>query len=145
MCKVLCLSRSGYYKRKKNGQSKREIEEELLLVKIKEVYSQSRGIYGSPRITEALRMQGVSCNRKRIALIMQQSGIRAKTVKRYKRTTNSNHKKKVSENKLNQNFYINTPNKVWVSDITYPDKRGPDIFSSSIGFILKKSHWLETG
>jgi transposase InsO family protein len=119
MCKVLGLSRSGYYKRKKNGKSKREIEEELLLGKIKEIYVEYRGIYGSPRITEELKRSGVNCNKKRIARIMHQAGIRAKTVKRYKRTTNSNHKEKVAENKLNQNFHINTPNKVWVSDITY--------------------------
>lgn len=50
---------------------------------------------------------------------MQQSGIRAKTVKRYKRTTNSNHKRKVEENRLNQNFRVKSPNKVWVRDITY--------------------------
>jgi len=50
---------------------------------------------------------------------MQQDGIRTKTVKRYKRTTNSNHKQKIAENRLKQNFSINIANKIWRSDITY--------------------------
>lgn len=52
-------------------------------------------------------------------MIMQQDGIRTKTVKRYKRTTNSNHKQKIAENRLKQNFSINIANKIWRSDITY--------------------------
>lgn len=119
MCRVLGLSKSGYYNRKKKGKGKREIQEELLLEKIKEIYIESRGIYGSPRITEELRRRGINSDKKRIARLMQQSGIRAKTVKRYKRTTNSNHKRKVEENRLNQNFKVKSPNKIWVSDITY--------------------------
>lgn len=119
MCNVLGASRSGYYNRMKNGKSKRELEREDLLSKIKEAYVESRGIYGSPRITAELKRRGENCNRKRIARLMQSEGIIAKTVKRFKRTTNSNHKGKISENILNQNFNVRKTNKVWVSDITY--------------------------
>ena len=119
MCKVLGLSKSGYYNRKKNGIGKREKQRELLLKEIKEIYWESRGVYGSPRITEELKRRGISCNKKRISRIMQSEGIRAKTVKRYKRTTNSNHKREIKENLVKQNFVIHRPNRVWVSDITY--------------------------
>lgn len=50
---------------------------------------------------------------------MQKAGIRAKTVKKYRRTTNSEHKKEISEKLLDQQFVVKRPNKVWVSDITY--------------------------
>ena len=119
MCKVLGISKSGYYNRKNNGICEREKQKELLLKEIKEIYRESRGLYGSPRITEELKRRGISCNRKRVARIMQSAGIRAKTVKRYKRTTNSEHKKAISENLLDQQFIVKRPNKVWVSDITY--------------------------
>ena len=88
MCKLLGISKSGYYNRKKNGIGEREKQRELLLKEITEIYLESRGVYGSPRITEELKRRGISCNRKRVARIMQSSGIRAKTVKRCKRTTN---------------------------------------------------------
>ena len=119
MCNVLGASRSGYYNRMKNGKSKRELEREDLLIKIKDAYVESRGVYGSPRITAELKRRGENCNRKTIARLMKSEGIHAKTVKRFKRTTNSNHKGKISENILNQNFIVRKPNKVWVSDITY--------------------------
>ncbi|MFZ0370373.1 MAG: IS3 family transposase [Halobacillus sp.] len=119
MCRILGVSRSGYYKRKKNGKSKRAIDQERLLEKITEIYYESRGLYGSPRISAELKRRGESCDKKRIARIMQESGIRAKTVKRYRRTTNSNHNEKVADNRLNQSFIVHRPNKVWVSDITY--------------------------
>lgn len=119
MCRVLGVSRSGYYNRRKNGKSKREQEYERLLPIIKEVYVDSRGVYGSPRITAELRRRGESSNKKKVARIMKSEGIYAKTVRRYKRTTNSNHKCKIEENILKQNFVVKQPNKVWVSDITF--------------------------
>ena len=116
---MLNISRSGYYNRRKNGKSKREQEQERLLNSIKEIYVETRGVYGSPRITAELKRRGENCNRKRVARLMKSGGIRAKTVKRYKKTTNSNHKYKVVENILNQNFIVTKPDKVWVSDITF--------------------------
>jgi putative transposase len=119
MCKILEISKSGYYNRRKNGIGEREKQRDLLLKEIKVIYLESRGLYGSPRITAELKRRGISCTRKRVAQLMQRAGIRAKTVKRYRRTTNSEHKKAISENLLDQRFIVNRPNNVWVSDITY--------------------------
>jgi transposase InsO family protein len=119
MCRILGVSRSGYYIRRKNGKSKRELDQERVSKIIKEIYFDNRGVYGSPRITAELKRRGESCNRKKVARIMKLEGIRAKTVKLYKRTTNSNHKGKIAENILNQNFGVKKPNKIWVSDITF--------------------------
>ena len=83
------------------------------------VQVQSRGIYGSPKITKVLVEEGVSVSQKTVANIMKENNIKSKTVKKYKATTNSNHNLPISPNLLNQNFTVDAPGKVWVTDITY--------------------------
>jgi len=119
MCKTLEVSRSGYYAYKSRPKSKRELEREKLLNEIKIIFKSSRELYGSPRITAALLSKGIQCNKKRIARIMHSNGIKAKTVRKYKATTNSKHKLPVANNLLNQKFEVKHPNKVWTGDITY--------------------------
>ena len=119
MCKTLEVSKSGYYAYKLRPKNKREIERAELLKEIKIVFKSSRELYGSPRITAALLSKGIQCNKKRIARIMHNNGIKAKTVRKYKATTNSKHKLPVASNLLNQKFEAKDPNKVWTGDITY--------------------------
>lgn len=119
MCRVLGVSRSGYYGWKKQPQSKRQKENEKLLVYIKESHKISKETYGSPRIAEDLWARGIVCGENRVARIMKENGIMAKTKRKFKATTNSRHRLPVAENLLNQNFTADGPNKVWVSDITY--------------------------
>ena len=84
-----------------------------------ESHKNSRGAYGSPRITDELRSKGTKCGENRVARIMKVNGIVAKTAKKFKATTNSKHNLPVAENLLDQNFVSEQPNTVWVSDITY--------------------------
>lgn len=74
---------------------------------------------GSPRITRALQDEGIVVGRHRVAKIMRQNGLRAKAAKKYKATTNSDHKLPVAPNLLQQNFEAKKPDKKYVSDITY--------------------------
>ncbi len=119
MCRALGVSRSGYYGWKKQPRGKRRKDEEELLMEIKESYRKSKGNYGSPRIADDLRDKGLCCGKNRVARIMKVNGIRAKTMKKFKATTNSKHNLPVAENLLNQDFTAASPNAVWVSDITY--------------------------
>jgi putative transposase len=119
MCQVIGASRSGYYRWKKLPYGKRQKENEKILMEIKESHKNSRRVYGSPRITDELQAKGIVCSRNRVARIMKVHGIFAKTAKKFKATTNSNHNLPVAENLLNQNFTAEKPNTVWVSDITY--------------------------
>ena len=89
-----------------------------LVLKIKEVYHQSKKRYGAPRVYHALRQQGHSCNHKRIERLMRLNDIRAKQSKRYKITTQSDHQHTVASNLLARNFEADRPNQKWVSDIT---------------------------
>ncbi len=119
MCQILEVSRSGYHKYVRRKSSQRKIENMRILEEIKRIYERSRGRYGSPRIYKELRKQGIICNKKRVVRLMRVNGIRAKTKRKYKVTTNSKHNYAVAENILQQNFQTSGPNKVWLSDITY--------------------------
>ena len=119
MCRNIGASRSGYYQWKKQPQSRRQKENEKILIEIKESHKNSRRAYGSPRIVEDLKAKGMKCSENRVARLMKIHGIVGKAKKKLKTTTNSNHALPVAENLLNQNFTAEKPNTVWLSDITY--------------------------
>ncbi len=87
--------------------------------KIKRIHIQSKGIYGSPKITKVLISEGMNVSQKTVTNIMKENNISSKTVKKYKANTNSNHSLPISSNLLNQNFKIDALDKVWVPDMTY--------------------------
>jgi len=119
MCRVLRLSRSGYYDWIGRHESTRSIENRLLLKVIKDVHRDSHGIYGSPRIADGLHGLGYTASRPRVARLMRNNGIRSKIKRKFKVTTNSDHKLPISPNLLDQDFYVSAPGLILVSDITY--------------------------
>ncbi len=119
MCQVLQVNRSGYYAWLSRPESKRSLENKELLSKIRDIYRNSHRTYGSPRITAGLHDSGYSCSRPRVARLMRVNGIQARTKRKFKVTTNSDHDYPVAPNLLNQNFETDAANKVWVGDITY--------------------------
>jgi putative transposase len=119
MCRVIGASRSGYYRWRRQPQSKRQKDNEKILMEIIESHKNSRRAYGSPRITEDLRAKGMRCSENRVARLMKIHGIIGNAKKKFKATTNSKHTLSVAENLLNQNFEAENPNTIWVSDITY--------------------------
>ncbi|MCD6487298.1 MAG: IS3 family transposase, partial [Syntrophobacterales bacterium] len=90
-----------------------------LIFKIKLAHEKSRRIYGSPRITAELHASGIRCGKDRIARLMRENGIMAKTRRRFKITTDSKHDLPIAKNLLNQDFTADAPNKTWTGDITY--------------------------
>jgi putative transposase len=120
MADILGVSRNGYYRWKRKPKSNRAQEDDILLNPIKEIMKKGRGNYGSPMVTKILRNEyGIRCGKNRIARIMRENGIKAKTHRKFKATTNSKHKYPVAPNLLNQEFNVAAPNTVWVADITY--------------------------
>jgi len=119
MCKVLNVSRSGYHNYLKRRIGSRGKDEYIILEMIKEIHRDSRGLYGSPRIYQELRRRGIKVNKKRVVRIMRKYGIRAKTKRKFKKTTNSNHSSPIAKDLIGQNFKTSKSNKIWVSDITY--------------------------
>ncbi len=119
MCRLLAVSRSGYYAWVSRPEAKRTEKNRRLADKIKKIFDLEKGRSGSIRIMHLLRNEGETAGKHRIARIMKQHGWRAKAAKKYKATTNSNHSLPVSDNLLQQNFSASCPNSRWVSDITY--------------------------
>ena len=119
MCQVLSVSRSGYYDWSQRPASKRDKENKVLVREIRAIFKESRETYGSPRIAAELHERGYACSRLRTARLMRMNGIHAKTKKKYKVTTNSEHNYSVAPNLLNQDFWTNAVNRIWVGDITY--------------------------
>ncbi len=120
MCKVLNVSSSGYYYWRKHPVGIRQRNQNQLENHIRRVHTQSQCRYGSPRIADELREQGVKASRNRIARLMQKVGIRSIMYKKYRvQTTESNHDYPVAKNLLNREFMADKPGQKRVSDITY--------------------------
>jgi putative transposase len=119
MCKVLKVSKSGYYRMRNYVPSKRDGENRMLLSEIQRIHKESKASYGSPRMTEELRKRGFDVSQPRVARLMKENGIKAVHAKKFVVTTDSKHKYPVAENKLNRNFSAENAGQAWVSDITY--------------------------
>jgi len=120
LCKVMRVSRSGFYDyhdRFKNPEDRPD--ETALQRRIKEIFNQSRGSYGSRRVVKQLRSEGHQIGRYKVRRIMRQMGLKAKTPRRFKLTTDSRHSFPVAPNVLNRDFDVDAPNKVWTADISY--------------------------
>jgi putative transposase len=121
MCRVLDVSRSGYYDWRKRKPSARDRANAKLLEAIKRIFERSRKTYGSPRIHAELKAQGKTCSRNRVARLMRKHGIRARRPRRRVRTTDSKHNRPVAPNLLDRQFEAERPNQKWVADISYID------------------------
>jgi putative transposase len=126
-CKVLSVSRSGFYAWFKRPESERKKETEKLLAKIRETHSESRGTYGSPRVHAALKRQGVRCGKNRVAKVMRVNDIKAVTRRKFRVvTTDSRHTNPIAERIFETEKAreaVVAPNQVWAGDITYIETR----------------------
>ena len=118
MCDALKISRSSYYSYTSGKkESKRSLENEILLREIKAIYRESKCRYGSPRITAALRVRGIETGKNRIARIMRENSIAVKC--RHKRFYTKNPNKQVNADLVERRFNPIVRNSIWGSDITY--------------------------
>lgn len=128
MCRVLQVSRAGYYKWRAQPLAERVKADAVLAARIRALHTGRRRAYGSPRVHQELREQGVRCGEKRVARVMREAGIRASTPKPYKVTTQSAHRAPVAPNTLARRFAVAEhagPNAAWAADITYlPTREG---------------------
>lgn len=119
MCRVLGVSRSGYYAWKTRPLSTKAQKDAHLLQRIRASFANSRHTYGSPRIHSDLIEEGEIVGHNRVARIMREHGITPKIKRKWVVTTDSNHDYPISPNLLNREFDVDAPNRVWVGDITY--------------------------
>ena len=118
MCRVLGVTRSGFYAWTKRPKPARAKQDAQLAVKVAAVHQRSRRTYGSPRVHLELRAQGVRVGKKRVARLMQENGMRGRCKRRFKRTTDSKHCGPIARNVLARRFVVGGPNRAWVTDVT---------------------------
>jgi putative transposase len=119
LCRVLEVSRSGFYAWEDRDPSKRSMDDEKLCVEIVAIHKASRGTYGSPRVHAELQALGIAVSRKRVARLMRTLGLESPRKKRFKATTDSKHDMPVADNVLDRQFEVEAPDLAWVTDITY--------------------------
>ena len=119
MCKLLEVSSSGYYAWRKRPDSKLKMANDKLTEKIKEIYVEFEGKYGSPRIYQELQEKKIFCSENRVARLMRKIGLQAKHKPQFRVTTKANPAHPVAPNLLNRAFMAEKPNQKWTSDITY--------------------------
>jgi len=120
LCRVLEVSRGGYYRWRKSPVSAPQREEAPLAQQIKTIYEAKQGRYGSPRVTAELRRAGQRCNHKRVERIMRQQGLRGRSGRKRKvKTTDSQHDLPIAPNLLRDRPPPKKCDEVWVADITH--------------------------
>lgn len=124
MCRALEVSRAGYHVYRTRSTSERELEDRLLLQLIRATQRAMRQCYGSPRMTRKLLALGQKCGRHRVARLMRENDLGARRKKRFRKTTDSNHSFSCPENLVAREFTVSTPDRVWVSDVTFIPTRG---------------------
>lgn len=119
LCKVMQVSRSGFYSWKTRKKSFRQQERDRLIPQVREIHKQTRGSYGARRISVELEEQGESCGRSKAGTLMRLAQVTAKQRKKFKATTDSKHNMPVAPNLLKREFAVTAPDRVYCSDITY--------------------------
>jgi putative transposase len=125
LCRMLGVSKSGYYAWRTRQPSKRSREDVNLTERIREIHSRSRETYGYPRVHAELRLLGVRCGRRRVARLMRAAGLRGCMRGKKRRTTRHDPRAAPAPDLLCGDFVTAQPNRVWLADITYvPTQEG---------------------
>jgi transposase InsO family protein len=125
LCDVLRVSAGGYYTWRRRPASARQRRRDALVVELRAIHQEVQGRYGSPRMHAELAARGRACCVNTVARLMRTHGIAAKTRRKFRHTTDSNHDRPVAANVLDRQFEPAAANRAWVADITYiPTREG---------------------
>ena len=118
LCRVLCVSRSGFYDYLDEPATERDRRDAVLAAKTRAVFAEHKGRYGSPRVCRELRERGDVVSEKKVAQVMRDNGLVARRKKRFRATTDSKHDDPIAPNLLARDFTTSGPNEAWVTDVT---------------------------
>lgn len=128
MCRVLEVSRAGFYAWRARPLCERAKADRRLTVQLRVIHREVKARYGSPRMAEELRARGEVCGDNRVARLMREAGLRAKSPRRFRVTTQSHHRERVAANRLARRFSVASHphlDQTWAADITYiPTREG---------------------
>ena len=119
MCRLLGVTRGGYYVHQRGDGGRANRYHQELLEAVKNIARATEDSYGSRRMKHALNALSYPISRNKARKLMKEAGVQVKHRKKYKVTTNSNHKKPLINNVLDRQFDVQKPDQVYVGDITY--------------------------
>jgi putative transposase len=119
MCRILKVSRSGFYAWRVRPESHRAKTDRELTVLIRRIHIDSDGVYGAAKITAELKEEGYQCGRHKVARLMRKAGLKGCPKRSFRVTTQRDPSHPVADNLLEQDFTADGPNERWASDITY--------------------------
>lgn len=119
LCRMLNITSRGFRAWRSRPISRRQRDDMTLLAHIREQHHLSLGSYGRPRMTQELKELGLSVGHRRVGRLMRDNGISVVRTRKYKCTTDSNHRFNIAPNLLDRNFTANQPNQKWAGDISY--------------------------
>src|SRR5205807_1124802 len=125
LCETLEVSPAGFYAWRQRPASEQQQRRDALVVEIRAIHAEVKARYGSPRIHAELLARGQDCCVNTVAKLMHDHDVRAKTARKFRCTTDSNHDLPVAENLLDRQFNPAKANEAWLADITYiPTREG---------------------
>ena len=119
LCRLLGVTRQGYYAYANRPPSERLKRERALQQRVQQVHIESRGTYGSPRVLATLKQRGEPASKRRVERALRSLGLRGRAPRRWRSTTRANPLHPVVGNVLDRDFTASRPNERWVTDITY--------------------------
>ena len=119
LCRIMDVTSRGYRAWRSRPISQHQRDDLVLLAHIKEQHRLSLGSYGRPRMTEELKEMGLNVGHRRIGRLMRENDIAVVRTRKYKATTDSNHRFNIAPNLLNRDFTATLPNQKWAGDISY--------------------------
>ena len=119
MCQLLGITRSGYYSYQRHGGDRIDYHHQELLEAVRDIAKATEDSYGSRRMKAALNALSYPVSRNKARKLMKEASVEVKHRKKYKVTTNSDHKQPVFDNLLDRQFDVDQPDQAYVGDITY--------------------------
>lgn len=133
LCRVLKVSRSGYYAWLRRPPSRRSLQDRTLTARIREIHERSRRTYGYPRVHAEFASVGIECGRRRVARLMREDGLRGCMRGRRRSTTRRDDRSPPAPDLVDRRFLAASPDRLWLADITYIPSREGFIY---LAFIL---------
>lgn len=123
MCRVLSVSRSGYYGWCRRGSSARQRDDLALAAHVRRIHAASREAYGARKVWKTLVAEGIACGRHRVARVRRENGIEARRRRRFKVTHYARRHKNTAPDRVRRHFQAERPNQCWVGDVTFISTR----------------------
>jgi len=125
MCRVLQVSRSGYYDWDRRKESKRSQQDRVLLEEIRRIHQQTKEAYGATKTWRALNQSGTVCAKHRVARLRRQAGIEARRKRKFRLAYKARNTAPAPPNLLRWPFKADHPDQIWVTDVTFiPTRSG---------------------